>query len=48
MRRSYGLILGHRISLHAGVTELSVTDNSQARAVMSENGPPGALRGGQN
>ena len=31
MRRSYGLILGHRVSLHAGgsVTELSVTGNSQ-------------------
>ena len=48
MRRSYGLILGHRISLHAGVTELSVTDNSQARAVMSEDGPLDVRRGGQN
>lgn len=50
MRRSYGLILGHRTSLHAGgsVTELSVADNSQARAVISENGPHGALRDGQN
>jgi hypothetical protein len=37
MRRSYGLILGHRVSLHAGgsATELSVTDNSQAWAVMA-------------
>jgi hypothetical protein len=50
MRRSYGLILGHRISLHAAAAlpNAAVTGNSQARAVMVENGPPGALRDGQN
>jgi hypothetical protein len=35
-------------SCGGSVTERSVTDNSQARAVMVENGPPGALRDGQN
>jgi hypothetical protein len=51
MRRSYGLILGHRISLHAAGAlpdALSTITAKRGRAVMIENGPPGALRDGQN
>jgi hypothetical protein len=49
MRRSYGLIIGasHFPACGGSVTELSVTGNGQAWAVMAENGPPGALRDGQ-
>jgi hypothetical protein len=51
MRRSYGLILGHRVSLHAAgalPNSLSPITAERGRAAMIENGPPAALRDGQN
>jgi hypothetical protein len=49
MRRSYGLVLGHRTSLHAaGALPNALSPIAARRAVMVENGPAGALRDGQN